>query len=264
MNTDVMKEWLKSVSTRLRSVAHSHQPILLVDAYKPHFSDDVLALSARLRIWIVSIPAQVTSLLQPLDTHFFGRLKQKLRKRGVPNGVQENAGGEIANANLLRNLSHADHEVVISKNWSDVFDQNGFGVVSRPVREKILLAAGLRGLPRVEADMPSLASFQACFPQRCIINFDALFRRMLLHGAEPGSAAIERPPLRRGSRLMTAGPEPSPAQGVIVQPLPDSPASVANQSTWTSAPAPPPLPPPPQPPPRVRASRLLPRSASLL
>ena len=58
------------------------QPILLMDALKQHFSASVLRACARVRIWPLLVPARLTWLLQPLDTHAFARYK--VRSNRVP------------------------------------------------------------------------------------------------------------------------------------------------------------------------------------
>ena len=56
-----------------------HQPILLFDACGVHISDEALEELRMQDLWYIVIPARLTWLLQPLDTHCFLKYKRYLK-----------------------------------------------------------------------------------------------------------------------------------------------------------------------------------------
>ena len=55
------------------------QPILLLDVCSAHLGPSFLASCVRWKIWVVFVPARLTWLLQPADTHCFALLKASPR-----------------------------------------------------------------------------------------------------------------------------------------------------------------------------------------
>ena len=69
VNGDVMLTIVKTIAMVLKPYKHQYQPILLWDALKSHLSSSVLRAAGARGIWAIVIPAKITWLLQPADTH---------------------------------------------------------------------------------------------------------------------------------------------------------------------------------------------------
>ena len=65
----------------LAEVSVDRQPILLLDACSAHLGPKFLATCRSWRIWVVCVPARLTWLMKPADTHCFALLKAWLRQR---------------------------------------------------------------------------------------------------------------------------------------------------------------------------------------
>jgi hypothetical protein len=56
------------------------QPVLILDVAPSHITNAVMRKAQALGIWLVYVPAQITHLVQPLDTHAFANFKAWLRR----------------------------------------------------------------------------------------------------------------------------------------------------------------------------------------
>ena len=64
----------------LAPVLARYQPVLMFDAVGIHLADEVMQELAAANIWFSVIPARLTWLLQPLDTHGFAKYKRYLKR----------------------------------------------------------------------------------------------------------------------------------------------------------------------------------------
>ena len=70
------------VAKAARPLLKGRTIVLLLDVSKVHVHPKVLATAARVGIKLVWVPAKMTFLVQPCDTHAFRRLKACLRRPG--------------------------------------------------------------------------------------------------------------------------------------------------------------------------------------
>ncbi len=61
-----------------REYYRTHQFCILLDAGKCHITEEVALCLQNHRIWLTGIPARMTFILQPRDTHAFALLKRNL------------------------------------------------------------------------------------------------------------------------------------------------------------------------------------------
>ena len=73
----IARHWGRVLASRR---AHQ-QPILLVDACNAHLARRFLDTCSRWKIWLVYVPARLTWLVQPANTHCFALLKALLREK---------------------------------------------------------------------------------------------------------------------------------------------------------------------------------------
>ena len=75
----VCAQIVRWLAAALAQFAADLQPVLLLDACRQHLSNGVFAACSATRIWPLVVPAKMTWLLQPLDTHAFFSYKARLR-----------------------------------------------------------------------------------------------------------------------------------------------------------------------------------------
>ena len=117
-----------SVLTRIRQPFLRHHPgrpiILFMDSATQHASHQVLAHANRLRMQIVLIPASLTWMLQPLDTHAFALLKRRMVSLQQSVRAQD-PDGRLGCVAWIDILQQAVREVIQSRDWNAAFAGNG-------------------------------------------------------------------------------------------------------------------------------------------
>ena len=74
-NHGMMRKYLSLLGKCFGNVAKERYVILLLDGHRCHPHESVLAHAKRWGIRLVYMPAHMTGLLQPCDTHVFAKLK---------------------------------------------------------------------------------------------------------------------------------------------------------------------------------------------
>merc|ERR1712051_556915 len=131
-----------------------------MDAHCCHFSEEALAAARRKDIWPCIIPASMTALLQPLDTHVFARFKLFLRTR-LHQFMLGGRNRDLLVEEVLDALMHAVKGVLQRNAWASAFANNGFGPGFQ-VRPHLLESLEWTPHPVIAADLPSLTQFQSC------------------------------------------------------------------------------------------------------
>lgn len=226
----------------LQEKAPTRQVVLFWDAYRVHFTDRVLAALARHRMWPLLIPASVTWLLQPLDSHAFARYKAALRRIFHRRSMALPVGsGTLSTEMVLRCAVEATQTVLETVHWAAAFDGNGFGESRRSIRASVLQELQLTEAPTWPIALPRYADFVHCFPGRTCIPFARLLNTVAAAGRESqihrSTATGEaddlacHPSSRRGSAFGSS-------DRVSVAPAPEHPSSAATcpRTTWSLMP----------------------------
>ena len=245
------------------------QPILLVDSCNAHLGRKFLAACARWKIWVVCVPARLTWLMQPADTHCFALLKAWLRK-AYHEALLASEDGKVSVKEVLLQLNMAIRKVLQGRRWEGAFTSNGYAPGQGEVRAKIRELLEWETTPSVSSQLPSFSDFQALFPRRREIPLTDLLachrRRPAtpLAPAEPEVPVASEPIAERGiwfgrTRSTSHLVDPAPAA------ISASSASSSAPSAIPAAPAPwLPRPPPPCPAPPPPIRRIFPVGRPLL
>ena len=150
------------------------QPILLLDACSAHLGPSFLASCVRWKIWVVFVPARLTWLLQPADTHCFALLKASLRQKFHDTALLA-AYGKVTVKNILEHLDRAIRSVFQGRSWSEAFEGNGCSCGQRRVRQRILEALEWPAIPQVDNCLPALQDFQT-ISQKSLDSFGQAVR----------------------------------------------------------------------------------------
>ena len=113
------------------SVAHRPdiQPMLLLDTASCHLDAAVMRKAQAAGIWLVYIPARMTSLLQPLDTHGFSSFKAWL-KRQFADLQSASKDGMVRRLDWFTVLQSAKMHFFDERTWVSSFRETG---ASRPI-----------------------------------------------------------------------------------------------------------------------------------
>ena len=177
------------------------QPVLFLDAAPLHLQASLFQCCVANGIWPIVVPARLTWLLQPLDTHVFLKYKRRLRARYQSRRL-ETADGQLSVAQFLPAVCDAIKEVLEGQEWAKAFDQNGFGERQRAVSAFVLRQCQLEGPPGVPSSLPTPEILQRCWPRKRKVHLGWLLRpyRRLdashapAGGARPAPLALPAPP----------------------------------------------------------------------
>ena len=136
-----MVEVVQLLARALSRVIPRRRVMLLLDACPIHMGQGFLRACARRGILVHYVPAKLTWLLQPLDTHAFARFKVfvgcEYRQEVMRNGHCELAA-------MVRIVARAVRKILQGVKWAYAFDGNGFGKSQREVRKTVLDVLGRR------------------------------------------------------------------------------------------------------------------------
>ena len=201
VNTGLLVRIVRRVGLVLRPYASSCQAVLVMDACCVHFAEPVLKACRIWGLWPVFVPARLTWLLQPCDTHAFGKYKSKLKVAYQASRV-ETPGGDLAIGQFLGCMYSTIREVFQGVRWSVAFDSDGLGrgqsEVSMCIREKLALLVPI-AVPNM---LPTEEQLRVCFPRRATVSWS------LLLPAPPSPVLPPRPPV--GYRLFPGFVRPPP------------------------------------------------------
>ena len=124
----VNDESLRQVLTCLRATVRRHSPgrplVLLLDSAAQHLTMPVLRHAANLNIHLVFIPARLTWLLQPLDSHVFAKMKRRLH--ALQQEARINAvSGTLTTTQWLALVIASVQDCLVDMTWTHAMRGNG-------------------------------------------------------------------------------------------------------------------------------------------
>jgi len=261
VNASVLVNIVNLLAASLKDKMSSHAFILSMDGAPAHTAAGVPRACARGGMMLVYIPACMTSMMQPCDTHVFARYKSFLRKRLEQHRLASVAGCNTTQQ-VVETMCEGIREVLEGRSWVRAFQHTGLREQQRHVGRSFLRKLQWAEPPSVSSELPSLRQLQAVYRAGATIPLTALFQLCLAPSLSPvppsqslSPGSVEglgawRGRLRSSSSLALAEPDPHRMRSAR-----DDPAA-----------PPPPLPPPACPPPlqpppaslAPRAQRLMP------
>ena len=271
-----MVEVVQLLARALGAILGNRRVMTLLDACCIHMGIGFLRSCAKRGILVHYVPAKLTWLLQPLDTHAFARFKIFI---GCEYRQEVMRSGRCELSAMVQIVAHAVRRILQGVAWSSAFDGNGFGQRQSRVRKTVLAVLERDAAVRASFQLPSLGQFACMFPARTTLPLaDLLYfhRGVPVRVAAPKAAAPSPAPriaarpkhgawhgrLRSSSALSLAHEETS-----MDEPAPASASAVTSGAASSSrdgagpAPHPPcverlwvPMARPPTPPVRKRKS----------
>jgi hypothetical protein len=115
-----MQQILKEIAQVFVSFPNA-QPILILDAAPIHLHVSVLEQGMKSSVWLACVPAGLTWLLQPLDTHVFGQYKAWLRN----NFRMMLSQGPVSVQQWLQLLGKGATTFLQGRSWERAFESDG-------------------------------------------------------------------------------------------------------------------------------------------
>lgn len=146
-NTDgwITADNLCPLLTLIRRIVRGYRPhskiVIIMDTAPPHIAQKVLTHLNRLGVHILLIPAGMTWLLQPLDSHVFNSVKKELFlqlstfRAGLPEG-------KMPSGAWIDILGNVVQKMLVNTEWSTTFASNGLSADLSDLRSRIQEIAG--------------------------------------------------------------------------------------------------------------------------
>jgi len=164
-NRDTCCRVVRMLAEVLRPHLGQFQPVLTMDCCKVHLHRSIVMTCNAVGVWLVVVPAKLTWLLQPCDTHAFQPFKLALRASYQARRAGH-AAGELGINEFLECVYEAIRTVLQGRRWGPAFDADGFGGRQAAVSTRVLRQMGLDHLPAVPSTEPSAGQIAACMPRR--------------------------------------------------------------------------------------------------
>ena len=211
-NKQLMMRIMTMLAVALRPHLPLLQPILLLDACRVHIPPEVIYRCMALRIWPVVVPARLTWLLQPCDTHAFLKFKVFLKKAYQSARVRA-ASRELSIAEFLACMYSAILQVLQGNVWGSAFDADGFGQRQQQLSSYVQRQLQITEPLSLPDSLPSEEMLRHCFPRGAKVPHVALLRPLQ---PAPKPAALPKPPVGIRLALGPRGPASSAKAGPAV------------------------------------------------
>ena len=162
----------------LAAVAHSLearlgkvQVVLVLDAARIHYAPAALRACRASGVWLVVVPAKMTWLLQPLDTHAFALykawLKQAYQRARM---TSSSASGDLHMSEFLPCVYGAIRHVLQGRRWDFAFERDGLGARQAQLGIRVRQRLALQGGVDVSTERPTDDQVRACLPRRAKLS----------------------------------------------------------------------------------------------
>ena len=217
-NGRLMCTMVEKLAVALAPFASQVQPILLMDAAKLHWVLAVMNTCGRKGVWPMLVPAKLTWLLQPCDTHMFLKYKLHLQKAYQRRRSEAMIGGALDVKNLLICVYEASKHVLEDiSGWKQAFLDDGYGASQTQLSAFRRRHLELEASPEVGAHKPSVEQIKQCFPQKQTAPTMSQLFRCSAMPAPPRVRALLLPSgVPRGVRLAGAAPRSAGSLGLAL------------------------------------------------
>ena len=115
---------MRLLAKHLKDYLATHKLILILDVARCHRHRTIFSLAQTLGIILIYVPAKLTWLLQPADSHVFGRLKKRLRQLWLDLRVKSTSG-EVSHQDWLAAVLDLVRKLLCGIHWHNAFLSNG-------------------------------------------------------------------------------------------------------------------------------------------
>ena len=171
-NRFLMQKYICLLADSLGDYLQTCNVILVVDMAPCHVHPAVFARARRKGIRMLLIPAGLTGVLQPLDTHVFRQFRRRLEALWL-DGKRDHEDGQVSFLAWLRLLNEAIQAVVVGKDWKVACQQTGHSAGQTLVGKKLLKALAWTQCPEIAPGLPAMGQASGMFPRGWKGNVEA-------------------------------------------------------------------------------------------
>ena len=194
-----MRRALTSLAKGLGPVLRERQVVLFLHVASAHIHATILAHARRLGIRLLFIPAGLTRVLQPLDTHVFAQYKRTLREKWREVRAAS-ATGEVGTREWLSMIASSIRQVLQGVRWKSAFQEAGVLEHQAHISPRVLQEmGGLERLPALCPGPPTQEEVALVFPKRFKANLMAYVNWKTLPVQGPAADPVCRVELQPGA-----------------------------------------------------------------
>ena len=179
---DILCQAVDVIHDAISSRLQGRQVLLLLDACPVHLCPRFMRHCAKKGFWLHYVPAKLTWLLQPLDTHVFARYKQWI-SNAYRKHILEGDKGACELTAMIEIVANSTRHVFQKHKWSSAFRGNGYDSDQADIRQGIKRQLQWTACPPVSQQLPSYEQFAIIFPRRRHLplqEYLAVYRRTAL------------------------------------------------------------------------------------
>ena len=211
-NEDLMVTLIGVLKEHLVTELEQYEVVLFLDCAKCHLARRVALACNRHNIRLIILPAKLTWLLQPCDTHLFSIYKNYMRVRWREiAALKEN--GEVDLLSLFTIIFDTIENVINARSWKHAFMENGFHTNFARLSDFIMKRLQYTEKPAINTTQPTLETFAFCYPARLAVPAN-----LLLKPWQP--PALPALPAAPASPAPAALPAPAPQAALPAPPQP--------------------------------------------
>lgn len=174
VNEKIMKEIIIQVRVALFEFRATHEFLLFVDAFKGHTATGVWQTAHRGGIHYCVIPASLTSMLQPCDTHVLAVYKRILTLLWFQR-VSFRGRLAFSVAEVIRCINAVIPRCLESRDWSHSFRSVGLVGNQHMVSWRTISKLGLDEPIQAGRALPSLLQLISVFPRGQVLPIEDMF-----------------------------------------------------------------------------------------
>ncbi len=178
MTTKLMCRALRVLAEALSPYRDTHHFTVSADTYRAHLGRAVWTTASRLNFHYHLIPAKMTWALQPCDTHVFATYKRAIEHEYQLRLARESPRERWPHA-LFHAVLAAFDRIVRRRTWQQAFHSNGLNGSQVGVSKRVLSLLQWQTVPDDVHEWPSFHDFCCVFPERTIVDIDAVFASLL-------------------------------------------------------------------------------------
>jgi hypothetical protein len=228
MTQEVCAVLITAIKESLGALLERYHVVLLMDAHRAHISETICRRARTSGMTLVYVPAKLTWLLQPADTHLFAQFKCRMRRTYTQTRL-DNPDGRLQPDQWLDIVCHCLSHVVMGRSWGHSFRKNG---ISDQQCHTSMYVRSMVGLTREEYPTmkPSVDEIRFLFGMRNI-PYDLLMPSPAPLARAEFLAAHAGVPRARRLPALSVSPTPAATAPISGHDEPDAPAGEGADSS---------------------------------
>ena len=194
MNADLLKVLIDTLAVHIRDELIQYQVVLFLDAAKCHVDKSVAQRCNHHNIILVILPARMTWLVQPCDTHLFAQYKRYMRKLWLESIADRN-DSDLNLIDLFHIIFRTIEDVIEHKSWAHAFKEDGYHDNFGQLSSYIMKQLDYRQKPPINSDVPAPETLALCYPSNVTVPYNIVLKPLRAAPMALEAPAASPPPL---------------------------------------------------------------------